>query len=119
MDFISYIPPEVFEEILVHLPLDGCLMGVVIASKHGLAPLLFTINTQLTLRHFRHQFKHSGCDCIWNFLELGNIKYDGFRCLPFSYQAAIYGEILRADPWTKRLDIDVDVPSHRNLMSVD
>ncbi|KAI9328069.1 hypothetical protein BDR26DRAFT_874541 [Obelidium mucronatum] len=90
---------DALEETLIHLPVDGNLVHLALASKHHLAPSLLA-SIPFARRHFRTQHKISGLD-LWEFLDSSNIKYEGWTNLPFTYKVVIYGEMLRANDWAQ------------------
>ncbi|KAJ3208456.1 hypothetical protein HDU82_002460 [Entophlyctis luteolus] len=114
------LPPEVVHLIVVRLPIGPLLVDVALSGRSVFAPLILS-DVAAARRHIQFQFAKSLCDSLWKFLDESDIKFNGYVCLPFAYQVAVYCEILRApdiqqrDPHTGQI-IKLNDPGLSNLM---
>ncbi|KAJ3286481.1 hypothetical protein HDU79_006455 [Rhizoclosmatium sp. JEL0117] len=110
---LQSLPSEILEGALMRLPIDSSLREVGLASKQLFAPYIFH-SSSFPRRHFQHLYTESRCSTVWDFLEMAGIKYRQWQSLPFSYQIAIYREIMAEEDWDGVADIGDDWPN--NLM---
>ncbi|KAJ3031743.1 UNVERIFIED_CONTAM: hypothetical protein HDU68_000678 [Siphonaria sp. JEL0065] len=94
------LPFEIVQELLKFLPINRTeLMNAALASKQLFATSL--LNDLCFVRnHVEFQFAVSQEGDLWSWLDKFGIKDTEWTLFPLCYQAAIYGEILKADDWS-------------------
>ncbi|ORY41913.1 hypothetical protein BCR33DRAFT_328148 [Rhizoclosmatium globosum] len=107
---ILTLPPELLEQIIIHLPIDNSLIGLSSASKH----FFRIMKTRSFARmHLHTQVVRSGHSTIWEYLDQANIRSYRWKFLPLNYKIAVYAEILKADDW---VEPEESVEEEDNLM---
>ncbi|KAJ3294320.1 hypothetical protein HDU79_011193 [Rhizoclosmatium sp. JEL0117] len=107
---ILTLPPELLEQIIIHLPIDNSLIGLSSASKH----FFRIMKTRSFARmHLHTQVVRSGHSTIWEYLDQANIRSYRWKFLPLNYKIAVYAEMLKADDW---VEPEESVEEEDNLM---
>ncbi|KAJ3102930.1 hypothetical protein HK100_004290 [Physocladia obscura] len=110
---LTTIPAELIQRILLNLPIDANIITVGLSSRRVFAPHLLA-DVSFARSHFRFQFHQSATDSIWDFMNNTNIRNDLYLALPFTYQVAIFAEILKTENWAGNQSCDWEIVGFDN-----
>ncbi|ORY48140.1 ankyrin [Rhizoclosmatium globosum] len=101
---IYYVPNEVRQAVLLHLPLDPETLENTRMSCKLFCSLIDSI--KFARLHIRYQKTMSGYPELWEFLDTEGIRESKWMALPFSYKVSLYREILLEPNWSKVYSVE-------------
>ncbi|KAJ3067027.1 hypothetical protein HDU99_003656 [Rhizoclosmatium hyalinum] len=107
--FLS-LPPELYPEILKHLPLTPTLS--TLASVHRVFALHIYNSHSFAKLHIQYAIKTSNAPTIWDYLHTQNLIESGWHALPLPYKVHLYAELLTQQRWPRS---DEGMPLSENL----
>ncbi|KAJ3142536.1 hypothetical protein HK100_001789 [Physocladia obscura] len=95
---INQLPDELLQQILEHLPVDSIVLKNIALASRRFGIIIDCDSVAFARRHLWFQAQINA-QSLWYYLDENNIKFAGFRALPFAYRVAVFGEVLQAEQW--------------------